>query len=59
MERRKKGALNGREIFMSEGFVVTDDAGAADDYEKRDDDEEAAINVGRLGGRGGLGFWEG
>ncbi|GBF95907.1 hypothetical protein Rsub_08498 [Raphidocelis subcapitata] len=43
-ERRKKGVLNGREIFMQEGFTATDDAGAADDYDARDDDEEVAIN---------------
>ena len=43
-ERRRKGVLNGREIFMQEGFTAADDAGAADDYDARDDDEEAAIN---------------
>ena len=27
-ERRKRGVLNGREIFLTEGFEATDDAGA-------------------------------
>lgn len=41
-ERRKKGILNGREIFMQEGFVANDDASAADDY-AREEDEESQI----------------
>ncbi|GLC34909.1 hypothetical protein PLESTB_001177000 [Pleodorina starrii] len=41
-ERRRKGILNGREIFMQEGFVAADDASAADDY-AREEDEESAI----------------
>lgn len=37
-ERRKKGMLNGREIFQQEGFVVEDDASAtgADEYVRED-----------------------
>lgn len=42
-DRRKKGQLNGREIFLQEGFVAQDDASAADDY-NREDDDEADIN---------------
>ncbi|GIL54317.1 hypothetical protein Vafri_9891 [Volvox africanus] len=41
-DRRRKGILNGREIFMQEGFVATDDASATDDY-AREEDEESAI----------------
>ncbi|KAG2447107.1 hypothetical protein HYH02_007856 [Chlamydomonas schloesseri] len=41
-DRRKKGILNGREIFMQEGFVANDDASAADDY-GFEVDEEAEI----------------
>uniref|UniRef100_A0A383WIU5 C3H1-type domain-containing protein n=1 Tax=Tetradesmus obliquus TaxID=3088 RepID=A0A383WIU5_TETOB len=44
-ERKKKGLLNGREIFLSDNFVALDDANAGDDDEyKREDDEEARIN---------------
>eukprot|EP00198_Chlamydomonas_reinhardtii_P000117 XP_001689452.1 predicted protein [Chlamydomonas reinhardtii] len=39
-ERRKKGILNGREIFMQEGFVANDDASAADEYGFEVDEEE-------------------
>eukprot|EP00877_Chromochloris_zofingiensis_P008620 jgi/Chrzof1/4010/Cz13g17040.t1 len=39
LERRKKGLLNGREIFLQEGFTAQDDAGAAGEF-VRDDDEE-------------------
>ncbi|KAG2444374.1 hypothetical protein HXX76_001130 [Chlamydomonas incerta] len=39
-DRRKKGILNGREIFMQEGFVANDDASAADDYGFEVDEEE-------------------
>ncbi|KAF8069653.1 zinc finger CCCH domain-containing protein 11 [Scenedesmus sp. PABB004] len=44
-ERKKKGLLNGREIFLSDNFVATDDAaaGGADEY-AREDDDEARIN---------------
>ena len=37
-ERRRKGFLNGREIFMQEGFVGFDDASAGDDttYEREE-----------------------
>lgn len=43
-ERRKKGLLNGREIFLQDNFVATDDAAAGgDDEYKREDDEEARI----------------
>lgn len=40
-----QGVLNGREIFMQDNFVATDDAaaGGADEYQ-RDDDDEARIN---------------
>lgn len=40
-----QGVLNGREIFMQDNFVATDDAaaGGADEY-KREDDDEAKIN---------------
>jgi len=41
-ERRKKGILNGREIFMQDNFVAVDDAGARDEY-LREDDEERRI----------------
>mmetsp|Transcript_13640 Transcript_13640/g.29256 ORF Transcript_13640/g.29256 Transcript_13640/m.29256 type:complete len:407 (-) Transcript_13640:1216-2436(-) len=42
-ERRKKGILTGREIFMQEGFTVEDDANADDDYvrEGREEEEKA------------------
>ncbi|GFR48039.1 hypothetical protein Agub_g9872, partial [Astrephomene gubernaculifera] len=43
-ERRRKGIMNGREIFMQEGFVAADDASAADDY-AREEDEESAIRA--------------
>lgn len=38
-ERKRKGVLNGREIFMQEGFEAADDASAADDYQREEDDE--------------------
>ncbi|EFN55747.1 hypothetical protein CHLNCDRAFT_134088 [Chlorella variabilis] len=41
-ERKKKGGLSGREIFLEEGFVAQDDLGASDAIE-REGDEEAAI----------------
>ena len=31
--------LNGREIFLQEGFEASDDASAADDYATGDDEE--------------------
>lgn len=43
-ERRRKGILNGREIFLQDGFEAADDASAADDYSREDGDEEARIN---------------
>ncbi|KAF6251009.1 hypothetical protein COO60DRAFT_693819 [Scenedesmus sp. NREL 46B-D3] len=44
-ERKKKGLLNGREIFLSDNFVALDDANAGDDDEyRREDDDEARIN---------------
>lgn len=44
-ERKKKGLLNGREIFLSDNFVALDDANAGgDDEYRREDDEEARIN---------------
>lgn len=39
-ERRKKGMLTGREIFMEEGFVAQDDMGAHDEYARENDEEE-------------------
>jgi hypothetical protein len=46
-ERRKKGLLNGREIFLQEGFVAQDDAAAsgADDFKREDDDERAIAEM--------------
>eukprot|EP00201_Polytomella_parva_P013352 CAMPEP_0175057594 /NCGR_PEP_ID=MMETSP0052_2-20121109/11346_1 /TAXON_ID=51329 ORGANISM="Polytomella parva, Strain SAG 63-3" /NCGR_SAMPLE_ID=MMETSP0052_2 /ASSEMBLY_ACC=CAM_ASM_000194 /LENGTH=339 /DNA_ID=CAMNT_0016322815 /DNA_START=36 /DNA_END=1051 /DNA_ORIENTATION=+ len=41
-QRKKKGLLTGREIFMQDGFIAEDDASAADEY-KRDDDVESKI----------------
>jgi hypothetical protein len=40
-----QGLLNGREIFLQDNFVATDDAnaGGADEY-AREDDEDAIIN---------------
>ncbi|CAL8468173.1 g7712 [Coccomyxa elongata] len=38
-DRRRKGLLTGREIFMQEGFMVEDDAGAHDAYDRENDDE--------------------
>eukprot|EP01023_Acetabularia_acetabulum_P020423 TRINITY_DN20601_c0_g1_i1.p1 TRINITY_DN20601_c0_g1~~TRINITY_DN20601_c0_g1_i1.p1 ORF type:complete len:585 (+),score=131.03 TRINITY_DN20601_c0_g1_i1:238-1755(+) len=38
-DRRAKGILNGREMFMMEGFEAMDDTGAADDYDREDDDD--------------------
>eukprot|EP00879_Flechtneria_rotunda_P000405 GHRR01000499.1.p1 GENE.GHRR01000499.1~~GHRR01000499.1.p1 ORF type:complete len:428 (+),score=188.99 GHRR01000499.1:217-1500(+) len=44
-DRKKKGLLNGREIFLSDNFVATDDANAGgDDEYAREDDDEARIN---------------
>lgn len=45
-DRKKKGLLNGREIFLQDNFVAQDDvnAGGADEYAREDDDEEARIN---------------
>eukprot|EP01025_Chloroclados_australasicus_P020675 TRINITY_DN2180_c0_g2_i7.p2 TRINITY_DN2180_c0_g2~~TRINITY_DN2180_c0_g2_i7.p2 ORF type:complete len:420 (-),score=111.08 TRINITY_DN2180_c0_g2_i7:340-1599(-) len=39
-ERRAKGILNGREIFMMEGFEAMDDMGAADEYAREDNEDE-------------------
>lgn len=41
-ERQKKGILNGREIFMQQGFTAVDDASASEGY-KREVDDEAEI----------------
>ncbi|CAK0771177.1 hypothetical protein CVIRNUC_003840 [Coccomyxa viridis] len=40
-ERKRKGNLTGREIFMEEGFLAQDDAGAHEAYERELDEEEA------------------
>lgn len=39
-ERKRRGILTGREIFMEEGFLAQDDAGAHDAYERELDEEE-------------------
>lgn len=36
-ERRKKGILSGREIFLQAGFTATDDASASEDYAREVD----------------------
>ncbi|GMH33642.1 hypothetical protein BSKO_01476 [Bryopsis sp. KO-2023] len=41
-ERQKKGILNGREIFLQQGFTAVDDASASEGY-NREVDEEAEI----------------
>ncbi|KAK9816691.1 hypothetical protein WJX72_003761 [[Myrmecia] bisecta] len=38
-ERKRRGLLTGREIFMQEGFQAEDDLGAADDWHTREDEE--------------------
>ena len=43
-ERKRKGILTGREMFMQEGFTAEDDANAHDDDEREDRaDEEKQI----------------
>lgn len=39
-ERRRKGVMTGREIFLQDGFTAEDDVGASEQY-TRDGDEEA------------------
>lgn len=39
-ERKRKGVLTGREMFMQEGFTAHDDANADDDDEREDRNEE-------------------
>ncbi|CAL5223025.1 g5480 [Coccomyxa viridis] len=39
-DRKRKGILTGREIFMEEGFMAQDDAGAQEAYERELDEEE-------------------
>ena len=43
-ERKRKGILTGREMFMQEGFTAEDDANAHDDDDREDRaDEEKQI----------------
>lgn len=44
-ERRRKGILNGREIFLEAGFQAVDDESAAEDYVREEGDEEARIEL--------------
>ncbi|KAK9901521.1 hypothetical protein WJX75_000134 [Coccomyxa subellipsoidea] len=39
-DRKRKGILTGREIFMQDGFQAEDDAGAHDAYDRENDDED-------------------
>ncbi|CAD7700321.1 unnamed protein product [Ostreobium quekettii] len=42
-ERKKKGILNGREIFSQQGFTAVDDSSAAETYEREKDEEDEIL----------------